>query len=63
MLEEIERLLIVELWLSYIYGSDKGAMVVALTETMPIKVRTSGLSVAYSLSMRCSGAFRHAPLH
>ena len=30
-----ERLLLVELWLSFIYGSYNGAMVVYLTEIMP----------------------------
>jgi MHS family citrate/tricarballylate:H+ symporter-like MFS transporter len=41
------RLLIVELWLSFIYGSYNEAMVVALTEIVPVHVRTSGFSVAY----------------
>jgi MFS family permease len=34
------HLLIVELWLSFLYGSYNGAMVVALTEIMPVEVRT-----------------------
>src|SRR6266403_1123941 len=42
------RLLTVELWLSFIFGSYNGAMVVFLTEIMPIDVRTSGFSLAYS---------------
>jgi len=37
------RLLGVELWLSFIYGSYNGAMVVTLTEIMPVDVRTSDL--------------------
>ncbi|GLX88392.1 MFS transporter [Pseudomonas fragi] len=44
------HLLIVELWLSFLYGSYNGAMVVALTEIMPIEVRTTGFSLAYSLA-------------
>jgi MFS family permease len=44
------RLLLVELWLSFIYGSYNGGMVVMLTEIMPIDVRTTGFSLAYSLA-------------
>jgi len=35
------KLLGVELWLSFIYGSYNGAMVVYLTEIMPVDVRTT----------------------
>jgi metabolite-proton symporter len=51
------RLLTVELWLSFIYGSYNGAMVVFLTEIMPIDVRTSGFSLAYSLATAIFGGF------
>ena len=34
------KLLAVELWLSFLYGSYNGAMVVFLTEIMPVDVRT-----------------------
>ena len=44
------RLLAVELWFSFIYGSYNGAMVVFLAEIMPIEVRTSGFALAYSLA-------------
>ncbi len=54
------RLLGVELWLSFIYGSYNGAMVVMLTEIMPIQVRTSGFSVAYSLATALFGGFTPA---
>lgn len=54
------RLLIVELWLSFIYGSYNGAMVVFLTEIMPIDVRTSGFSLAYSLATAIFGGFTPA---
>jgi MFS transporter, MHS family, citrate/tricarballylate:H+ symporter len=54
------RLLIVELWLSFIYGSYNGAMVVALTEIVPLHVRTSGFAVAYSLATATFGGFTPA---
>ncbi len=40
----------VELWLSFLYGAYNGAMVVYLTEIMPVSVRTAGFSLAYSLA-------------
>jgi len=49
------RLLTVELWLSFLYGSYNGAMVVALTEVMPVEVRTAGFSLAYSLATTIGG--------
>jgi MFS family permease len=54
------RLLGVELWLSFIYGSYNGAMVVFLTEIMPIEVRTSGFALAYSLATAIFGGFTPA---
>jgi MFS family permease len=54
------RLLAVELWLSFIYGSYNGAMVVALTEIMPVDVRTSGFALAYSLATAIFGGFTPA---
>jgi MHS family citrate/tricarballylate:H+ symporter-like MFS transporter len=54
------RLLAVELWFSFIYGSYNGAMVVALTEIVPLHVRTSGFSVAYSLATATFGGFTPA---
>ena len=54
------RLLTVELWLSFIYGSYNGAMVVFLTEIMPVEVRTSGFSLAYSLATALFGGFTPA---
>src|SRR5258707_5872305 len=44
------RLLSVELWLSFLYGSFNRPLVVFLTEIMPVDVRTSGFSLAYSLA-------------
>lgn len=54
------RLLTVELWLSFIYGSYNGAMVVFLTEIMPIDVRTSGFALAYSIATAIFGGFTPA---
>jgi MHS family citrate/tricarballylate:H+ symporter-like MFS transporter len=54
------RLLSVELWLSFMYGSYNGAMVVFLTEIMPIDVRTSGFALAYSLATATFGGFTPA---
>jgi metabolite-proton symporter len=54
------RLLGVELWLSFIYGSYNGAMVVFLTELMPAKVRATGFSIAYSLATAIFGGFTPA---
>ena len=54
------RLLMVELWLSFLYGSYNGAMVVTLTEVMPPAVRTAGFSLAYSLATALFGGFTPA---
>ncbi len=54
------NLLMVELWLSFLYGSYNGAMVVALTEIMPVAVRTTGFSLAYSLATATFGGFTPA---
>jgi MHS family citrate/tricarballylate:H+ symporter-like MFS transporter len=54
------RMLAVELWLSFLYASYNGAMVVALTEVMPVEVRTSGFSLAYSLATAIFGGFTPA---
>lgn len=50
------KLLIVELWLSFIYASYNGAMVVHLTEIVPAAVRTAGFSLAYSLATTIGGS-------
>ncbi len=54
------KLLTVELWLSFIYGSYNGAMVVFLTEIMPVDVRTTGFALAYSLATAVFGGFTPA---
>ena len=54
------KMLVVELWLSFLYASYNGAMVVALTEVMPVDVRTAGFSLAYSLATAIFGGFTPA---
>jgi MFS family permease len=56
----VERLLLVELWLSCMFGSYNGAMVAYLVEIMPPEVRTSGFSVAFSLATAIFGGFTPA---
>jgi MHS family citrate/tricarballylate:H+ symporter-like MFS transporter len=51
------RMLIVLLWLSFLYGSYNGAMVVALTEIVPVEARTAGFSLAYALATALFGGF------
>jgi MFS family permease len=50
------KLLMVELWLSFIYAGYNGAMVVHLTEIVPAAVRTAGFSLAYSLATTIGGS-------
>jgi len=54
------KMLLVELWLSFLYASYNGAMVVALTEVVPANVRTAGFSLAYSLATALFGGFTPA---
>lgn len=54
------RLLAVELWLSLVYATYNGAMVVFLTEVVPAEVRTAGFSFAYSLATAVFGGFTPA---
>lgn len=51
------RLMIVELWFAFFYASYNGAMAVFLTEIMPVEMRISGFSVAYSLATAIFGGF------
>ncbi|MGH8276090.1 MAG: MFS transporter, partial [Steroidobacteraceae bacterium] len=50
------KLLAVELWLSFLFGGYNGAMVVYLTEIVPVEVRTAGFSLAYSLATTVGGS-------
>jgi Na+/melibiose symporter-like transporter len=54
------RLLAAALWLSWIFGSYNGSMVVFLTEIMPADVRVSGFSFSYSLATGIFGGFTPA---
>lgn len=54
------KLLDVELWLSFVYGSYNGALIVFLTEIVPIEVRTLAFSLAYSLATSIFGGFTPA---
>jgi metabolite-proton symporter len=56
----IARLLIVELWLSVMFGVYNGAMIPHLAEIMPPEIRTSGLSLAFSLATAIFGGFTPA---
>jgi MFS transporter, MHS family, citrate/tricarballylate:H+ symporter len=53
-------LLGVELWLALLYSGYNGAMVVYLTEIIPVQVRTAGFSLAYSLATAVFGGFTPA---
>jgi MHS family citrate/tricarballylate:H+ symporter-like MFS transporter len=54
------KLLAVELWFSFVFSSYNGAMVVFLTEIMPVDFRTAGFSLAYSLAAGVFGGFTPA---
>lgn len=55
-----EKLIIVELWLSFLYASYNGAVIVYLAEVMPFEVKTVGFSLAYSLATALFGGFTPA---
>ena len=55
-----ERLLAAAMWFSMIFGFYNGSMVVFLTEIMPVNVRVSGFSFAYSLATGIFGGFTPA---
>jgi len=54
------RMLLVLQLLSFFFGMYNGAMVVALTEVMPVEVRVAGFSLAYSLATALFGGFTPA---
>jgi MFS family permease len=54
------RLLLVELWFSCIFGCYNGAMIPLLVDIMPVDVRTSGFSLAFSLATAIFGGFTPA---
>jgi len=54
------RLLVTELWLAFVYSLYNGAIIVCLTEIMPESLRTTALSLAYSLATATMGGFTPA---
>jgi MFS family permease len=54
------KLLAVELWFSFVYGSYNGALIVFMTELIPIEIRTVGFSLAYSVATAIFGGFTPA---
>ena len=54
------RLLLVQLWFSFIFGTYNGAMIPFLTEMMPPRVRTSGFSIAFSFATAIFGGMTPA---
>lgn len=54
------RLLAAELWLSLLYASYNGAMIVHLAEIVPAAIRTTSFSLAYSLATALFGGFTPA---
>ena len=54
------RLIEIELWFSFLYGSYSGALIVFLTEIMPLDFRTAGFSLAYSGAAAVFGGFTPA---
>jgi MFS family permease len=56
----IARLLCVELWLSLMFGTYSGAMVVYMVEIMPVESRTASFSLAFTLATAVFGGFTPA---
>lgn len=54
------RLMTVQLIFAVVYATYNGAMIVFLTEIMPVRVRTAGFSLAYSLATALFGGFTPA---
>jgi MFS family permease len=56
----LSRLMIVELWLSFLFASYNSALIVFLTEIMPTSVRTTGFSLVHSSATAVFGGFTPA---
>jgi len=56
----VTRLLLVELWFSFMYASYNGAMAPYLIGLMPKDARTAGFSIAFSLATAIFGGFTPA---
>ncbi len=57
---DFTRMTLVLLWFSFFFGMYNGAMVAALTEVMPVYVRTVGFSLAFSLATTIFGGLTPA---
>ena len=56
----LSRLMTVELWLSFLFASYNGGLIVFLTEIMPADVRTAGFSLVHSSATAIFGGFTPA---
>ena len=56
----LTKLLVVELWFSFLYASFNGALIAYVTELIPIDIRIIGFSLAYSLATALFGGFTPA---
>jgi MFS family permease len=56
----LSRLMVVELWLSFLFASYNSALIVFLTEIMPADVRTTGFSLVHSSATAIFGGFTPA---
>jgi metabolite-proton symporter len=54
------RLMMVELWVSFLFGMYNGPMLTFLTEIMPASIRTVGFSLSYSCATALFGGFTPA---
>ncbi|AII14346.1 major facilitator superfamily transporter, putative tricarballylate transporter TcuC [Campylobacter iguaniorum] len=51
------KIVMVELWLSFIFGAYNGVMIVSLSEFIPKEVKALGFSFAYSIAVAVFGGF------
>jgi MFS family permease len=56
----LSRLMVVELWLSFLFASYNGALIVFLMEIMPADVRTASFSLVHSSATAIFGGFTPA---
>jgi hypothetical protein len=56
----LSRLMMVELWLSFLFASYNSALIVFPTEIMPTSVRTTGFSLVHSSATAVFGGFTPA---
>ena len=49
------HMVMIELWLSFLYGSYNGATLPALTEILPVQVRTTGFSLSITGQLQAAG--------